>query len=136
MEQTRIHPETGQTLTRSVRKQTVRFAALSTVVDVPGWYPDGDGDSIHSGPDLEAKDEAFQALRKQYGERVRKIRKSLRLTQVEAGALLGGGPRAFQKYEKGQMAPSDAAVGLLEILRLDPEKLQVLQDLRNRQPSQ
>jgi HTH-type transcriptional regulator/antitoxin MqsA len=30
---------------------------------VPGWYPDDDSDSIHSGADVATADEAFQALR-------------------------------------------------------------------------
>ena len=34
-------------------------------------------------------------------DRIRAIRERLRLTQEEAGALLGGGPRAFTKYESG-----------------------------------
>jgi HTH-type transcriptional regulator/antitoxin MqsA len=29
------------------------------------------------------------------------IRKSLKLTQIDAGVVLGGGPRAFQKYGAG-----------------------------------
>ncbi|OYU17343.1 MAG: transcriptional regulator [Rhodobacteraceae bacterium PARR1] len=130
MTETRIHPATGQVLMRQVRKQTVSFGSLRADVDVPGWYPEGEGDSIHSGRDLADKEAAFQALRKTYGDRVRAIRKILKLSQVEAGTLVGGGPRAFQKYEKGIMAPSDAAIGLLEILSVDPQKLDVLRRLR------
>lgn len=130
MTDVRIHPVTGKPLSRQVRVQTVSFGSLSEEIEIPGWYPDDDSDSIHSGADLSEKEEAFQRLRKLYGERVRKIRKKLGLTQVEAGALVGGGPRAFQKYEKGVMSPSDAAVGLLEILFADPEKIKVLKTLR------
>ncbi|EAQ04633.1 hypothetical protein OB2597_05105 [Pseudooceanicola batsensis HTCC2597] len=54
----------------------------------------------------------------------------MRLTQSEAGNIVGGGPRAFQKYEKGVMPPSDAAVGLLEILKDDPGKIEILKRLR------
>lgn len=132
MTETRIHPVTGKSLTRQTRRQTVTFGSLATQVDVPGWYPDDDSDSLHSGGDLAAKEAAWQNLRHAYGERVRAIRKKLRLTQVEAGQLLGGGPRAFQKYERGAMAPSDAAIGLLEILALDPDKLEVLRNLRGK----
>ena len=134
MTETRIHPETGQILSRQVRMQTVAFGSLSREVEVPGWYPEDDGDSIHSGRDLAAKEVAFQELRKAYGNRVRNIRKNLKLTQVEAGSIIGGGPRAFQKYEAGLMAPSEAAVGLLEILSDDPGKLDVLTNLRKLRP--
>ena len=39
-------------------------------------------------------------------EEIRRIRKKLGLTQEEAGELIGGGPRAFQKYETGDLLPS------------------------------
>ena len=35
-----------------------------------------------------------------------RIREKLRLSQVEAGGLLGGGPRAFTKYENGAIKPA------------------------------
>ena len=130
MTETRLHPVTGKTLTRQTRRQTIVFGSLRAKVDVPGWYPDDDSDSLHSGADLAAKDEAWRNLRRAYGQRVRSIRKKLGLRQVEAGRVLGGGPRAFQKYERGAVAPSEAAVGLLEILAADPEKLNILRDLR------
>ncbi len=130
MTDTRIHPITGQVLSRQVRMQTVTFGSLSAEVEVPGWYPEDGSDSIHSGRDLEKKEEVVQELRQAYGKRVRKIRKNLKLTQVEAGSIVGGGPRAFQKYERGVMAPSEAAIGLLEILSVDPSKLSTLKGLR------
>ncbi|MHA7874011.1 type II TA system antitoxin MqsA family protein [Roseivivax sp.] len=130
MTETRIHPVTGERLTRQVRTQKVAFGSLSREVEVPGWYPEGPGDAIHSGGDLAAEEAVFQELKKDYGERVRMIRKALKLTQVEAGQLIGGGPRAFQKYEKGVMPPSEAAVGLLEVLYRAPEMIGILKELR------
>ena len=116
MKETRIHLVTGQVLSRQIRMQTVAFGSLSMEVEVPGWYPEDDSDSIHSGRNLEEKEEAFQELREAYGKRVRQIRKDLKQTLVETGRIVGGGPRAFQKYKNGVMAPSEAASGLLEIL--------------------
>ena len=49
MTEPRIHPETGKILRRGVRQQAVRFGSMTRIVDVPGWYPDDDSDSIHSG---------------------------------------------------------------------------------------
>jgi HTH-type transcriptional regulator/antitoxin MqsA len=113
-----------------VRSQTVRVGSLSRVVDVPGWYPDDDSDSIHSGVDLKPADEAFLELREAYAARVKTVRKRLKLTQEEAGRIIGGGRRAFQKYESGITPPSDAAVGLLEILDRHPEEIETLRSLR------
>lgn len=50
---------------------------------------------------------------------VRAIRERLGLTQEQAGEVIGGGPRAFQKYESGISKPSAAAVRLLRVLEAD-----------------
>lgn len=132
MTQTRTHPETGQVLSRSFRQQTVSAGSLSRTVEVPGWYPEDDSDSIHSGADLQALNEAYKELRAAYAARVKAVRKKLRLTQEEAGRIIGGGRRAFQKYESGTTPPSDAAVGLLEILDRHPEEIETLKSIRSR----
>ena len=59
-------------------------------------------------------------------ERIRAIRERLSLTQEEAGKLLGGGPRAFTKYEAGSLKPSTATINLLRILEVDPSTLGIL----------
>ena len=59
-------------------------------------------------------------------EEVRTIRKGLGLTQVEAGELLGGGPRAFTKYEAGTVKPAAAVINLLRLLEADPAALATL----------
>ncbi len=130
MTETRVHPETGKTLRREVRTQTVSFGSMTRAVDVPGWYPDDDSDSIHSGADLAESDRAFRELRSDYAAHVRTIRRKLKLTQEEAGRIIGGGRRAFQKYESGATPPSDAAVGLIELLHRHPEDLEFLKSLR------
>lgn len=131
MVETRVHPETGKVLRRAVRQQVVRFGSLSRVVDVPGWYPDDDSDAIHAGADLKASNEAFKELRDAYAARIRMVRKKLRLTQEEAGLVIGGGKRAFQKYESGRHPPSDAAIGLIELLARHPEEVETLRSLRD-----
>lgn len=130
MTQTRIHPETGQVLRRDARLQTVGVGSMSREVEVPGWYPEDDGDSIHSGAELQALDRAYLELRAAYAARVKAVRKKLGLTQEEAGRIIGGGRRAFQKYESGTTPPSEAAVGLIEILDRHPEELETLRNLR------
>lgn len=130
MEETRIHPETGQRLRRGVRCETVRFGSLSQDVEVPGWYPDDAGDGIHTGADLAESDRVYRDLREQYAKRVRAVRKRLNLTQIEAGRIIGGGKRAFQKYESGATPPSDAAVGLIELLARHPEEVETLRAIR------
>ena len=130
MSETRIHPETSQELRRDTRPQTVCVGSLSRAVEVPGWYPEGDGDAIHSGEDLRAHNETFKALREEYAAHIKAVRKKLGLTQEEAGVIIGGGKRAFQKYESGRTPPSDAAVGLIEILARHPEEVATLRSFR------
>ncbi len=129
---TRTHPETGARLIRGVRSQTVRYGAFSRTVDVPGWYPAeaGDANGIHSGSDLLESDQAFRDLRDLYSARIRQVRKKLGLTQESAGHVIGGGRRAFQKYESGKTPPSDAAVGLIELLDRHPEEVERLRAMR------
>lgn len=131
MTETRNHPETGKILKREVRTMVVQYGSMAREVDAPGWYaePD-DGNSIHSGADLEAADEAYAELRQAYAAHVRDVRKSLKLTQEEAGEIIGGGRRAFQKYESGKAPPSDAAVGLIEVLAREPKALNILKTVR------
>ena len=52
-------------------------------------------------------------------EEIRALRKRLGLSQVEAGELLGGGPRAFAKYEAGNLRPAASLVTLLRLLETD-----------------
>ena len=61
-------------------------------------------------------------------EEVRAIRERLGLTQAEASELLGGGPRAFTKYEAGTVKPAAAVVTLLRLLEHDPATLRPSQE--------
>ena len=130
MGQTRLHPKTGDVLRRDARMQTLSVGSLSREVEVQGWYPEDDGDSIHSGAELQAIDQAYLELRAAYAARVKAVRKKLGLTQEEAGRIIGGGRRAFQKYERGTMQPSEAAVGLIEILDRHPNEVTTLRNIR------
>jgi HTH-type transcriptional regulator/antitoxin MqsA len=55
-----------------------------------------------------------------------KVREALGLSQRKAGELLGGGPRAFQKYESGKQAVSVPMSHLLRLLARDPSRLKEL----------
>lgn len=63
MKKTRIHPVTGEMLTRDVRPFKVNVGEMSETVMLPSWYPDGNGDGIHTGKDLKNVDEAVKRLR-------------------------------------------------------------------------
>lgn len=63
--------------------------------------------------------------------KIRAIRERLGLTQVEAGELFGGGPRAFTKYEAGSVKPAASVVTLLRLVEKQPF---LLNDLRGGGP--
>lgn len=54
---------------------------------------------------------------------IRRIREKIGLSQVEAGELLGGGPRAFTKYENGTIKPTAATANILRLLDANPSAL-------------
>ncbi len=128
----RVHPETGEPLRRDNRPMTVRIGPFSEEVMVGGWYPEGSGDAIHTGQDLAALEEARSRLAMEYAAHLRASRKRWRLTQEQAGKLIGGGKRAFQKYETGKAVPTEAAVGLIELLNADAANLERLRRIRAR----
>ena len=116
---------------RGVRPMTLTYKGESLTFDMPGWYCDKSEESIHTGEDMKISDRMLNLLKARSegllepGE-IRRIRKRLHLTQEEAGLLIGGGPRAFQKYESGDLLPSRAVSNALVLLDRDPEALSVL----------
>ena len=127
----RIHPETGAPLRRDVRPLTLTYKGHSITVDMPGWYGDHPDDGVFDGDDMKISDRALHRLKARAEgllepEEIRRIRKRLGLTQEAAGHLIGGGPRAFQKYESGDLLPSRAVCNALLLLNHDPSSLTVL----------
>lgn len=116
---------------RDTRPMTLSYRTESITFDMPGWYCDMSGESIHTGADMKVSDRMLNRLKARTEgllepEEVRRIRKKLGLTQEQAGQLVGGGPRAFQKYENGDLLPSRAISSALVLLDHDPDGLKVL----------
>lgn len=119
-------------LVRETRETVVAYKGHTAPVSLLGdWCPHC-GDGILEGAALEKQERAFFKLRARVegvlspGE-VAAIRKRLGLSQRQAGELLGGGPRAFQKYESGEQAVSTPMTNLLRLLAKDPRRLAELQ---------
>ncbi len=126
-----ICPETGAPMYRGVRPMTLTYKGESLTFDMPGWYCDQSDESIHNGEDMKISDRKLNLLKARSEkllepEEIRRIRKKLHLSQEEAGLLIGGGPRAFQKYESGDLLPSRAVSSALILLDHDPVALSVL----------
>lgn len=52
---------------------------------------------------------------------IRAIREACGLSQRDAARVFGGGPKAFEKYESGEVAPSSAMTQLLLLAAKRPE---------------
>ncbi|MSM38431.1 MAG: YgiT-type zinc finger protein [Geobacter sp.] len=128
-----VCPETGAPMYRGVRPMTLTFKSKSITFDMPGWYCDRSEESIHTGEDMKVSDRMLNLLKARSEgllepEGIRRIRKKLHLSQEAAGLLIGGGPRAFQKYESGDLLPSRAVCSALVLLDHDPSALSVLKE--------
>lgn len=116
------------------RQDTVEYKGHSKAFDVTGWWCSSCDEAIFEGPELEAAERAFVELRAEVEsvllpEEVAEIRAKLKLSQREAGKILGGGPRAFQKYEAGSVPVSAPMNNLLLLLSKDPKRLEELRRL-------
>lgn len=118
-------------MVRTVRPRTLTYKGRSETVDLPGWYCDGCGESIHSGADMAVSGQAIRRMKALaenalLPEQVKSIRRKLGLTQKKAGELIGGGANAFFKYERGEVVPSQAVSNLLRVLNASPSMLSTL----------
>jgi len=130
-----VCPETGAPMHRDLRSVTLAYKGETITFDMPGWYSDASEESIHTGADLRASDRMLNLLKARtegllQPAEIRRIRKKLHLSQEQAGLTIGGGPRAFQKYETGDLLPSRAISSALRLLDRDPSGLS---ELRKRQ---
>jgi HTH-type transcriptional regulator / antitoxin MqsA len=132
-----VCPQTGAPMHRGVRPMTLTYRNESITFDMPGWYCDASDESIHTGADMKLSDRMLNRLKARIEgllepQEIRRIRKKLGLTQEQAGQLIGGGPRAFQKYETGDVLPSRAISSALVLLDHDPAALAVLKGRQER----
>src|SRR5579859_7671508 len=132
-----ICPQTGTLMKRDVRPITITYRGESLTFDMPGWYTDVSDEGIHTGEDMKVSDRMLNRLKARAEgllepEEIRRIRKKLGLSQTAAGEIIGGGPRAFQKYEAGDLLPSRAISSALTLLDHNPEGLMILRSVTDR----
>jgi HTH-type transcriptional regulator/antitoxin MqsA len=135
-----VDPETGAPLHRDVRPLTLTYRGESITVDMPGWYGDEPDQGVFDPEDMKVSDRALNRLKVRTEgflepEEIRRIRNKLGLSQEAAGELIGGGPRAFQKYETGDSLPSRAISSALTLLDHDPKALDVLKARQAKVPA-
>src|SRR4051812_35117816 len=123
--ETMTSPETGETLTRGVRPFPVTYKGETVVVQLPGYYPAGEGDGVLVGDDMSPVDAALRSLKEKIDgiptpETIRRVRAKLKLSQRQAGHLFRVGENAFDKYERGLVEPSGPTIQLMQLLDKHP----------------
>ena len=131
MTKTPVCPETGKPMVRDTRPMTITYKSQSSTFDMPGWYCRESGEAIFTREDMKVSNAALKELRIEVEnllrpQEVRKIREKFGLTQREAGAIIGGGPNAFQKYEQGTVTVSKGLSNFLRVLERHPEEIEEL----------
>jgi len=77
----------------------------------------------------DAQRNLVNAVRDETGSDIRRIRKSLKLTQAKLAANLGLGKLALSRYEQGKTQPSVPLVKLLRLIEKHPNLLDELAEI-------
>ncbi len=118
----------GHALVRGVHPRTWTYMGKSVTAEQPAWYcpVNLEHEPVLDEADITATEAIFLALRAEVegtlpAAEVQRIRRRLGLSQRQAGRLLGGGPMAFHKYEKGEIATTRSVAVLLRLLDRHPD---------------
>lgn len=127
-----INCESRKGLTRFENETSViDHAGLSAKVEgLAGWRCDSCGevefDAESARRYAAAGDELVLRERAQQSKDIRRIRRKLGLSQLDAARLTGGGHNAFSRYERGEAMPMPAVINLFRLLDKHPELLKDL----------
>jgi len=121
-------PECGGLMRQMTRDDVLEYQGHERTIHTFGWWCIECGEGVLSGDALKNHERAFLAFKAEIDgvlgpDEIARVRAKLRLSQREAGEILGGGPRAFQKYESGSQAASAPMSNLLRLLDRDPSRL-------------
>jgi putative zinc finger/helix-turn-helix YgiT family protein len=123
--------ESGRPLRRGVKMLTIDVDGEPFTYAQPGWWAslddptDNEGqltdedNLIRAAARREAKAKAKQAVLSPL--EIRAIRESCGLSQQAAPRVFGGGPKAFEKYEAGEVVPSSSMTRLLLLAAKRPD---------------
>ncbi len=126
--------ESGRPLRRGVKLLTINVDGHPFTYGQPGWWASVDDPADDEGQ-LTDEDNVIRAAARREARAkakhatltplvIRAIREVCRLSQRDAAHVFGGGPKAFEKYESGEVAPSSAMTRLLLLAAKRPELFQ------------
>jgi len=123
--------ETGRPLRRGVKALTLLVDGQAFEYGQPGWWAAIDDPNDTDGQ-LADEDNVIRAAARREAKAwakhaaltplaIRAIRERCSLSQADAARLFGGGPKAFEKYESGEVSPSSSMTRLLLLAAKYPE---------------
>jgi HTH-type transcriptional regulator/antitoxin MqsA len=123
--------ETGRILHRGVKMLTIEVDGVRFTYGQPGWWASLDDPADTEGQLVDEDNTIRTAARREARAKaknaplsplvIRAIREACGLSQQDAARVFGGGPKAFEKYEAGEVAPSAAMARLLLMAARHPE---------------
>ncbi|HEY5302328.1 MAG TPA: type II TA system antitoxin MqsA family protein [Acetobacteraceae bacterium] len=126
--------ESGRPLRRGVKMLTINVDGHPFTYGQPGWWASID-DPADSEGQLTDEDNMIRTAARREARAsakhtvltplvIRAIREACKLSQQDAARVFGGGPKAFEKYESGEVAPSSAMTRLLLLAAKRPNLFQ------------
>jgi HTH-type transcriptional regulator/antitoxin MqsA len=123
--------ESGRPLRRGVKLLTITVDADEFTYGQPGWWAAIDDPTDNEGQ-LTDEDNVIRAAARREARAkarhavlsplvIRAIREVCGLSQREAARVFGGGPKAFEKYESGEVATSSSMTRLLLLAARRPD---------------
>jgi HTH-type transcriptional regulator / antitoxin MqsA len=129
-------PKCSKQMEHSTRPDQIMYRRRRLTFDATGWWCPNGHDAVFSLEEAKQWDAAAKEAKAKIDAEFRhplmtppeivRIRHKLGLSQREAGALFGGGYRAFQKYEAGEVTTSEPMANLLRLVDRHPELLNEL----------
>ena len=126
--------ESGRLLRRGIKMLTIEVDGESFTYGQPGWWESID-DPANTEGQLTDEDNVIRAAARREARAkakhtpltplvIKAIREVCGLSQQEAARVFGGGPKAFEKYETGEIAPSSSMTRLLLLAAKRPDFFQ------------
>jgi HTH-type transcriptional regulator / antitoxin MqsA len=123
--------ESGRPLRRGVKMLTIDVDGQAFTYGQPGWWASLDDPADNEGQ-LADEDNTIRAAARREAKAkakhatltplvIRAIREACGLSQQDAARVFGGGPKAFEKYEAGEVVPSSSMTRLLLLAAKRPE---------------
>ena len=126
--------ESGRPLRRGVKMLTISVDGRPFTYGQPGWWASIDDPRDNEGQ-LTDEDNVIRAAARREARAkakdailtplvIRAIREACGLSQQAAARVFGGGPKAFEKYETGEVIPSSSMTRLLLLAAKRPKLFQ------------